>query len=97
MRPQPLLGGDRLRAAAEAGTVDEITALLAEGARVDAPDRDGDTALMKAIQSRRPAAAALLLRRGASLERTNRAGQSARDMAERTGDADLNRALGLAP
>jgi hypothetical protein len=52
---------------------------------------------MKAIQARNPAAAALLLRHGASLDRTNRAGVSARDMAASIDDPELNRALGLEP
>lgn len=89
--------GARLRAAAAAGRVQEIQALLEDGAPVDAVDELGETALMKAVLGNRPAAAALLRRAGASLDRPNRAGRSARDMAAATGDAELNRALGLAP
>jgi hypothetical protein len=85
----------RLRDAAAAGRTPEVAALLAKGVAVDAPDDEGETALMKAVQADHPAAAALLLRHGASLDRRNRAGVSARDMATSVGDAELNRALGL--
>jgi hypothetical protein len=87
----------RLRDAAAAGRTGEVAALLAKRVAVDAPDEEGDTALMKAIQADQPAAAALLRRHGASLDRKNRAGVSARDMAASIGDAELNRALGLGP
>jgi ankyrin repeat protein len=87
----------QLRAAAGEGRLSEITALLARGVAVDAADEDGETALMKAVQQNQAGAAALLRRRGASLDRKNRAGDSARDMAGFMGEAELNRALGLAP
>jgi len=87
----------RLRQAAVAGRIAEMTALLSSGAPVDGADDKGETALMKTIQANHPAAAALLRRYGASLDRENHAGRSARDMASSIGDADLNRALGLAP
>ena len=87
----------RLRAAAAAGRIVELTDLLARGAPVDAPDEDGETALMKAVRANRPAAAALLRRHGADPELKNRAGASARDMAASVGDAELDRALGLSP
>jgi len=86
---------ERLRDAAAAGRTAEIAALLAKGVPVDAPDDEGETALMKSIQANHPAAAALLRRRGASLDGKNLAGESARDMAMSIGDAELNRALGL--
>jgi hypothetical protein len=87
----------QLRAAAAAGRVAELTVLLARGAPIDAPDEEGETALMKAVQANHPAAAALRRGRGASLELKNRAGYSARDMAASVGEAELNRALGLSP
>ena len=87
----------RLRAAAAAGRIVEVNALLAQGAVVDAPDEGGNTALMKSIQANHPDLAAALRRRGASLDVKNRAGQSARDMATALGDAKLNQALGLTP
>ena len=89
--------GPRLRAAAAAGRTADVAALLDQGAAVDAPDADGDTALMRSIQAGHAAVAALLRRHGASLDRRNHAGQSARDMAAAKGDARLNRALGLDP
>ena len=87
----------RLRDAAQSGRTAEVQALLAKGAAVDTPDADGETALMKAIQANHPDVAALLRRHGASLERKNHAGLSARDMAAAADDPDLNRALGLPP
>lgn len=93
----PAVQAARLHAAAAAGRLAELTALLAQGTPVDAPDSEGETALMKSIQARNPAAAALLRRHGANLDRTNRAGVSARDMAASIDDPELNRALGLEP
>lgn len=87
----------RLHAAAAADRLAELATLLAQGTPVDAPDSEGETALMKAIQARSPAAAAILRRHGASLDRTNRAGVSARDMAVSINDPELDRALGLEP
>jgi hypothetical protein len=52
---------------------------------------------MKSIQADQPAAAALLRRHGASLDRANHAGESARDMAMLKGDAKLSQAIGLGP
>jgi hypothetical protein len=87
----------RLRTAASAGRSAEVEALLARGVPVDATDAEGNTALMKSIQADRPAVAALLRRHGASLDLTNRAGESAKDMAMAKGDAKLIRAIGLEP
>jgi hypothetical protein len=87
----------RLRAAAAAGRTTELEALLEHGVPVDAPDADGNTALMKSIQADHPAATALLRRHGARLDRKNRAGESARDMATDKGDAELNQAVGVGP
>jgi hypothetical protein len=50
---------------------------------------------MKSIQADQPAAAALLRRHGARLDRENHAGDSAKDMATAIGDAELDQALGL--
>ena len=87
----------KLRAAAAAGRTAEVKTLLAEGVPVDAPDADGETALMESIRADRPAVAALLRRRGASLDQQDQAGQSARDMATAKADPALDKALGLAP
>jgi ankyrin repeat protein len=89
--------GARLRAAAADGRLAEVEALLDHGESVDAPDADGDTALMRSILADRPAVAAVLRRHGASLDRKNHAGESARDMAMASEDTALKRALGLSP
>jgi ankyrin repeat protein len=86
---------ERLRAAAKAGRLTEIGALLAQGVSIDAADADGDTALMLSIKADQPPAAALLRAHGASLDQKNHAGVSARDMAKAIDDPDLDRALGL--
>jgi hypothetical protein len=91
----PSDGAERLHAAAAAGRTAELADLLADGVPVDAPDVDGETALMKSIQADQPAAAALLRRHGARLDRKNHAGDSAKDMATAIGDAELDQALGL--
>lgn len=87
----------RLHAAAAAGRLAELRTLLAQGIAVDAPDTNGETALMKAIQAHQPAAAALLVGEGASLDRVNREGVSAREMAGSVDDPNLDRALGIEP
>jgi hypothetical protein len=87
----------RLRAAAAAGRTGELAKLLDQGVPVDAADDAGDTALMKSVRADHPAAAALLRRRGASLDRTNQAGESARDLATDKADPALDRAIGIAP
>ncbi len=87
--------GRVLREVAARGRARDVERLLDRGAPIDAADEAGETALMKAIQARKPAIAGLLLRRGASLDVKNRAGVSARDMARAVGDAELNAALGL--
>lgn len=85
----------RLRQAAAKGRIAAVAALLERGAPVDEPDDEGETALMKSVRAKHPAAAELLRRHGASLDRKNAAGESARDLAVSIGDADLDRALGL--
>jgi hypothetical protein len=87
----------KLRAAAATGLTAELETLLAQGVPVDAADADGNTALMRSIQTGQPAAAALLRRHGASLDAKNHAGTSAKDMAKAKGDPALNQALDLAP
>ncbi|MET0294645.1 MAG: ankyrin repeat domain-containing protein, partial [Phenylobacterium sp.] len=86
-----------LRTAATAGRVAELRRLLAQGAPVDAVDAAGETALMKAVQANQSAAAALLRRRGADLDRTNAAGLSAREMARVIANPELDAALGVQP
>jgi ankyrin repeat protein len=87
----------RLAAAAAAGRIREVKALLAKGVPVDAPDANGETALMRSVRADQPVVAALLLAHGASLDRENRTGQSARDIAAAIDDPRIDKALGLAP
>jgi ankyrin repeat protein len=94
---QPFDQAASLRAAAAEGRTAELQTLLARGIPVDAPDPEGDTALMISIQAGRLEAVALLRRYGASLDQRNRAGLSARDMALAKGDPALDRAIGLEP
>lgn len=93
----PIAGAARLGIAAAAGLTAELDALLGQGVPVDAPDANGNTALMRSVQADQPAAAALLRRHGASLDRKNHAGLTARDMAAAKADPVLSEALGLAP
>jgi hypothetical protein len=88
---------DQLRAAAAAGRTSEVQQLLDREIPVDAADADGETALMKSIRADQPATAALLIRHGASLDKKNHAGLSARDLAAQMQDSALDRALGLEP
>ena len=85
-----------LRAATTEGRTGEMETLLAQGVPVDAADAAGTTALMKSIEADQPAAATLLRRHGASLEKRNRAGVSVREMAAAKDDPELDQALGLA-
>lgn len=85
----------RLRAAAAAGEVAEVEALLGKEVPIDAPDAAGETALMKAVRAARPAVVALLRKRGASVTRVNAAGETAANLAAARRDPALDRALGL--
>ena len=85
----------RLRAAAASGRTVEVENLLARGVPIDAPDADGDTALMKAVTVGHWRTVAVLRRHGASLDRKNRAGRSVRDIAESMDNDEAGQALGL--
>ncbi len=85
----------RLRLAAAQGSLAEAKTLIAHGARVDAADENGDTALISAVRENHPEIAALLRRHGASLDRHNHAGQSARGLASALANPEMDRALGL--
>lgn len=93
LRPSPTKAAEKLRAAAAAGRVQAVTDLLERGVPVDAPDDHGETALMKAVQSRHPDVVALLRRQGADPDHPDHAGRSARDMAAAIADPKLDRAL----
>ena len=90
-------GFDELRAAAGAGRTAEVQELLDRHIPVDSADANGETALMKSVRADQPATAALLIRYGASLDKKNNAGFSARDLATQINDPALKRALGLQP
>jgi uncharacterized protein len=89
------LAFDQLRAAAAAGRTTEVQELLDRRIPVDVADANGETALMKSVRADQPATAALLLRHGASLDKKNNAGLSARDLAMQINNPALNRALSL--
>ncbi|HEY3799055.1 MAG TPA: ankyrin repeat domain-containing protein [Caulobacteraceae bacterium] len=89
--------GARLRAAAAAGRVSDVEALLKAGAPVDAADAEGDTALMMSIEADHPAVAAMLVQHGADPDQPNHDGQSARDLAKAVGDPKLDAALSGGP
>jgi ankyrin repeat protein len=89
--------GASLRAAAAAGRTAEVEDLLDQGAAVDAADAAGDTALMKTVRAGHADVAALLRRHGASPDRRNHAGESAREMAAAKHDPALDQALGPQP
>ena len=93
--PGSNLAFDQLRAAAAAGRTIEVQELLSRQIPVDVADANGETALMKSIRADQPATAALLIRHGASLDKKNSAGLSARDLAAQINDPALNHALGL--
>lgn len=83
-------GWTALQRAAESGKLDEITALLAAGAAIDARSPtvyDGATAFEIALQFGQPEAAKLLLDRGASI--AGATGTNALALAARDGDDEL--------
>jgi hypothetical protein len=89
------LGSDQLLAAAAAGRTIEVQQLLNRQVPVDVADTNGETALMKSIRADQPATAGILIHHGASLDKKNNAGLSARDLAAHINDPALNHALGL--
>ena len=100
-KPMGVLGTNpgfaELHAAAGAGRTAEVQELLDRHIPVDGADANGETALMKSVRADQPATAALLIRYGASLDKKNNAGFSARDLAAQVNDPALKRALGLQP
>ncbi len=85
--------GAVLRRAAAAGRTADVEAALDRGAPVDAPDENGDTALILSVRGGHVATTALLRRRGADPERSNVAGDSAAALATASGDVRLQEAV----
>lgn len=75
-------GTTAMQLAAQADTAYWLDTLLARGAKPDTPNtRTGETPLMAALMTRRPANAERLLAAGAKLDATNRNGESALHVA----------------
>jgi ankyrin repeat protein len=72
-----------------------VQALLDQGVPPDAPDAEGETALMQSIRAGHPTVVTLLVSHGASLDWTNSSGETARSLAAAKADRSINRALGL--
>jgi ankyrin repeat protein len=73
-----------LIAAARVGFEDAVEWLLSLGAKVDAPNRMGETPLIIAVQQRQPQIVRVLLNAGADPDKPDAAaGYSARDYAKR--------------
>jgi len=85
----------RLRAAAADGRTGEVEALLAQGVPVDAPDRNGTTALMMSILADQPTSIVVLRLHGASVDRKDHAGRSAKDIAADQHDPEIDEAIAL--
>jgi hypothetical protein len=67
--------------AASLGFVEGLERLLKAGGRVDVPNASGETPLISAVHRRDTAIIRLLLKNGASADRTDNSGRSARDYA----------------
>ncbi len=80
-------------AAAYAGDVKRLKALLQQGADIEARDALGNTALILAAAAGHTEAVKLLLKRGANPSAAQMVGLTAADWAERSGDADLRALL----
>ena len=74
-------GATALVLAATTGFSEAVRVLLVVKAPVDAPNRLGETALMKAVQARDPLSARMLLDAGADPDRTDNTGASPRSYA----------------
>lgn len=72
-------GATPLTIAVALGHFDGVAALVAGGARLDVPNATGETALIAAVHRRDLAIVKLLLENGASADRNDNSGRSARD------------------
>ena len=73
--------------AASLGFVDGLERLVKAGGRVDVPNASGETPLIAAVHRRDTAVIRVLLKHGASADRTDNSGRSARDYAMLMGSA----------
>jgi hypothetical protein len=85
--------GDDLRAAARKGQTDQVASLLSRGVPIDAPDRDGRTALMIAAQRGHAATVKLLLDKGAKADARDKQGDTAYSLALLNGRDEVLRVL----
>ena len=74
-----------LMRASQMGFNEGVEALVAAGARVDNPNEAGETPLIMAVHRRDTAMMRVLLGAGASPDRTDNSGRSARDYARLEG------------
>jgi diguanylate cyclase (GGDEF)-like protein len=79
--------------AARSGDLQRVKGLINSGARLDASDNKGNTALMEAAFFKYPAVVQLLVDEGADVTRHNNAGDSALIEAIRAGHADVAEVL----
>jgi hypothetical protein len=89
---QPAVGAE-LAAAARSGDLNEVRELIAAGATVDEPERDGSTAALWAAYQSDLEMLAALIGAGADLDAANRLGMTPLLQAARTGDTPVIRAL----
>jgi hypothetical protein len=82
-----------LTEAAKKGSVEQVRALLRDGADPNAASPDGRTPLMEAAEAGRRDAVAVLLSAGADPDVHDRLGRTPLDVAERAGQADIARLL----
>lgn len=81
-----------IRAAAES-SLDVVVAILAAGAPINRQDRDGNTALMRAVEFDRPEIVDLLLAANADLSLQNIWRDTAEDIALRNGNPTMARSV----
>jgi ankyrin repeat protein len=80
-------------AAARDGDFDQVRELIAAGAAVNEPERDGSTAVLWAAYQSNPAMVDALIEAGADVNAPNRLGVTPLLQAARTGDAPVIRVL----
>jgi len=88
-----LNGTTPLMMAARNGHTEVIKVLLDNNALIDMTDNTGNTALILATLSRRVSAVRLLLTRSADMEKKNKIGLSAMDVARMKGYTDIEQIL----